>query len=123
MIVDIFVVITAFMLLVKKYLDCDSTAKKIHSISNEQNPIARYFMNKFGIKTTIWLFYAVTVLIVLISVIALYNEYNNTFFKVSFIIMGLFISLVQFSVAQTNRTGRVNSITRKLLNFSNRIKK
>lgn len=54
--------ITAILIIVSKYLDCWTTVHRIKSTSDEQNPIARRLMKKYGIAKVIWGIFILTLL-------------------------------------------------------------
>jgi len=113
-----------------KFFDCWSTAVQMQGPSDETNPLARAAMLRFGPRFTIW---AIFVLVVVIVAIVGGSAYRNAadvpteptvqpvkFLVVwGYIVLGLFISLAQAAVAQTNRTGRFNPISRAVLHVTN----
>ena len=105
----------SFLIILSKFFDCYTTACQIRQIHQEQNPIAQKIMQKIGIKSTIWLIFIVTILIVATSHILLLYCCSSIIFKLIYLIFGFFISSVQFAVAYTNRTKRLNFITKNLL--------
>jgi len=96
-------------------MDCYTTSTQITSVSQERNPIARKFMMRFGIYTTIWGIFGFSVLIVGLSVWFLFDHFDNIVYKISYIALGLVIALTQFAVAITNKTKRLNIFTKYLL--------
>ncbi len=82
----------------------------------ETNPIARKIMNCFGKKNAIW---AIFLLALIIITICSYTAitFNSVIYKISFIILGLLISLIQLSVALTNFGRKYNSITKPIYIF------
>lgn len=110
-------IISAFII-ISKFLDCYTTSSQITAITQEKNPIASKIMERIGIQTTIWGFFGLSALIVSISVWSIFRFYDTLLYKSLYVILGLFISLIQFAVAHTNQTKRLNRITRFLLNKS-----
>lgn len=110
-------IISAFII-TSKFLDCYTTSSQIAAITQEKNPIASKIMERIGIQTTIWGFFGLSALIVSISVWSIFRFYDTLLYKSLYVILGLFISLIQFAVAHTNQTKRLNIITRFLLNKS-----
>ena len=109
------VMIVVILLVISKLMDVLSTLSRIRSVNVESNPIARGLMQKMGIKTSVWLIFLVSLTIILIAgSIALSF---GILYQVFFVLMGLLVSIVQFSVAHSNWTGKGNLITRYLLRF------
>jgi len=112
---NVFIFIVSFLIILSKYLDCYTTSIQITSISQEKNPLAKRIMKRFGIYTTIWGILAFSITIVILSVWFLFAYYDTTIYKTLFIIIGLLVSTAQFSVAHTNKTKRLNIFTKLLL--------
>ncbi len=101
-----------FLLILTKLLDVLSTLRRIRYASNETNPFARKLMYRWGPKATVWF---VFVLAVIIIGVAGYLAYlMGPIFQIAFILVGIFISLVQFAVAAANWSGKDNLITRQV---------
>lgn len=113
---EICIYIVSFLILLSKFMDCYTTSIQIVSISQERNPLARIFMKTFGVQTTIWGIFVLSIIIVSVTVYLLFTYFNTTFYKTLFIITGLLISFAQFAVAHTNKTQRLNVFTKLLLN-------
>lgn len=107
--------IISTLIIASKFLDCYTTSTQITTVAEERNPLARKAMKQFGVKTTIWIIFGLTILIVGVSIWLLFSFYDATFYKVIFIAIGLFVALTQFAVAHTNKTKRLNMFTRFLL--------
>ena len=105
----------SFLILFSKFLDCYTTSSQITSLNQERNPIARKFMKRFGIHKTIWTIFAISIIIVAFLVVLLFLFYNTIFYKITYIVLGTFISFTQFAVAHTNKTKRLNAFTKLLL--------
>lgn len=112
---NISIYITSFLILFSKYLDCYTTSSQITYLSQERNPIARKMMERYGIHTTIWAIFGLAIIIVSLSVWLLFAFYNTTLYKILFILLGTFLALIQFAVAHTNKTKRLNFFTKILL--------
>jgi hypothetical protein len=99
-------------LIITKLLDVLSTLRLLRDPMMETNPIARRLMLRFGMKGTVWLIFIVAIILVATSgVIALYE---GVVYQVAFILVGSFISVIQFAVAYTNWTGADTFITRTI---------
>lgn len=120
-ILDFFVFFSAFLVVLTKFFDCFSTALRIQSIHDEQNPIARKLMNKIGVNTTIWLVFFVYILIVLLSIFLLFYCYNTTFWKALFITLAFLISVIQAAIAHSNYFGKFNRISTIILILFNKL--
>lgn len=103
--------ISSIALVLTKYADCYTTVSHITHIGDEQNAIARRLMQRYGVKTTVWGVWIVTILLVLLSLyVALISE--QIWYHVAYVVIALWISIVQGSVAYTNHTGRYTMVTR-----------
>jgi hypothetical protein len=71
-------------------------------------------MKNIGIKNVIWLTFFVTSLIVIITSWYVLIVSPFYFCQIAFLTIGLLVSIVQFSVAYTNATKKINPITRFL---------
>jgi hypothetical protein len=107
--------VVSCLIILSKFFDCYTTACQIRQIHQERNPIAQKIMQKIGIQSTIWLIFIVTILIVATSHILLLYCYSSIILKLFYVLLGLFIATVQFSVAYTNSTKRLNFITKNLM--------
>lgn len=107
--------IVSFLIISSKFLDCYTTSSQITSTNQERNPIARIIMKRFGIHTTIWTIFSLSIIIVGLAVWLLFTFYNTTFYKALFVSLGVFITFTQFAVAYTNKTKRLNIFTKLLL--------
>ncbi len=102
MIIKSISLVVAILIVVSKFLDCYSTLKGLKKIPNgERNPLARFLMKKIGSNTTIWSVFAFTVIISALSLYYIFTD-ENQIFNISFIIIGLIISILQFLVARSN---------------------
>lgn len=112
---DTLIAIVSILIIFSKFLDCQTTARRITNPMQEQNPITRGLMLRFGTMNVIWAIFIISFLIVLFSLWLVFGVYTSNFHKFTFIIAGTFVSLVQFAVAQTNKTMELNVITKFLL--------
>ena len=112
--------ISASLVVLSKFLDCLTTAWRIRTPTMERNPIARRLMIRFGTHATIWGVFAVSIAITALSLWLVLTFYNTPFYRITFIVIALILSLVQFAVALNNHSGRVNGITRVILKISTR---
>lgn len=116
---NIFSYIVMLLLIITKLLDVSSTIKRITHPSIESNPFAKRLMVRFGIRSTAWGVFGLVVLITLIAGrIALDGQQDLEFLFIGF---GIFVSIVQFSVAQNNWTRKPNLITKWVWKYLNGI--
>jgi amino acid transporter len=115
---DTLIAIVSILIIVSKFLDCQTTASRITNPMQEQNPITRKLMLRFGTMKVIWFIFIISILIVLLSLWLIFGFYTSNFHKLTYIIGGMFVSLVQFAVAHTNKTMELNLITKFLLRKS-----
>lgn len=114
---DIMVFAVALLLILTKALDALSTARRIRHIGQEANPLARWLMERIGVRPAIWLVFLLACGIVVLSVILLYLWFEGTWYKWVFIVAGSLISFVQAAVAESNHKGRTNAVSRWLLRW------
>ena len=112
---DILIAIVSVLIIVSKFVDCQTTARQIKNPMQEQNPITRKLMLRFGTMKVIWSIFIISILIVLLSLWLIFGFYTSIFHKLTYIIGGMFVSIVQFAVAYTNKTMKLNLITKFLL--------
>jgi hypothetical protein len=112
---DTLIAIVSILIIFSKFLDCETTARRITNPMQEQNPITRALMLRFGTMNVIWAIFIISFLIVLFSLWLVFGVYTSNFHKLTFIIGGIFVSMVQFAVAHTNKTMELNLITKFLL--------
>jgi hypothetical protein len=111
---DILIYLVVAALIISKFLDCYTTQLRITSINDETNPLGRWFMNKPGTVTGIWLIFLISVIIIGLSAFLLISLSNERYYQILFILIGTVISIIQFAVAHSNFTGTDNSISSKL---------
>lgn len=112
--------LTAAALILTKFFDCLTTHRRLPSIDAELNPLARKVMLRLGPRATIWMAFAVTVVIVAVvwwPVLRVVRDGAGPIallYGSAFVLLGLAISVIQGAVAWTNHTGRMNRITARL---------
>ena len=106
--------IVSAAIVITKYFDCITTQRKIRSIGMEMNPIARVMMQRIGIKATIWLIFAVTIVITIFCQVWIQLTTESILWDHCYILMGIFTAIVQGATALNNYFGRANMITKKL---------
>jgi len=111
---DIMIFITAFALIISKFLDCWTTQQKIIFPKNEKNKLARGLMENYSPKKVIWGTFLLAGFIVAISTWGILTYYPNPVYKFLFICIGSFITIVQLAVAKHNFTEEPNVITKKI---------
>jgi hypothetical protein len=116
---DYGIYIITFLIILSKYADCHTTATQISAIHQERNPLARKLMHKFGIQPTIWGIFLLSIVITLLSLWLLVAYFNSHPMKLLYILFGALTTIIQFAVAHTNQTKRLNRITRFLLHSRN----
>lgn len=109
---NVLVLFIALLLILTKFLDVMSTLYRIHHASQETNPIAGRWMAKYGVKRVSWGVFVVVVVIVSLATTLVWISPFPNLTKGAYILLGLFISIIQAAVAHTNYSGRYNIITR-----------
>lgn len=112
MIIKLLVYVVIALLVLTKLADVISTLKHIRQAGHESNPLARKMMLRLGTRQAIWLIFLVALVIIAIAGIAALSF--GVVFQVAFILLGLFVAVVQFAVAAANWTGRDNPVTRQV---------
>ena len=105
MVMNILIIITAFLIIVSKFFDCYTTALMSKKVTDkyreEKNPIGRWLMKKLGFHNAIWIVFIFTVIIsLLVSYEVIIS--NDIYYSIAFIVLGAIISIIQFDVARTN---------------------
>ena len=106
--------IVSAAIIITKFFDCITTQRKIRGIGMEMNPIARVMMQRIGIKGTIWLIFAVTIVIMVLCQVWIQLKTESIFWDYCYILMGTFTAIVQGATASNNHFGRPNMITKQL---------
>ena len=115
--------VVSLALVATKFFDCWSTVVHMQGPSDESNPLARAAMVRFGPRVTVWAVFALVVAIVAVVGGSAYRTATDLLVHpnppvlkslgvYAYLVLGMFISLVQAAVGQSNRTGRSNPITR-----------
>lgn len=106
--------ITAILLIATKFLDSYTTDLRLKNIVQERNRFARLLMSKIGVRATIYGIWVLSIMIVAIT-FEIVIRIDTVLYSVSFIALGLSISIIQFMVAHHNYTGKTNFVTKLLL--------
>jgi|GEM_PF-733738 len=107
------------LLVITKFMDTYTTMRRIQGISHETNPVARKLMGRLGVKPAIWAIFGLA--LVIIGLAGWLALHLGAIFQAVFIIVGLFVVVVQASAAQANWTGRQNAVTLWLLGMAGRV--
>ena len=86
----------------------------IRGVAMEFNPIARALMHRLGIKTTIWLAFAITIVVTAISQYLIQYQTDSIPWDCGYILTGGFTALIQGATAVNNYKGRPNFVTKQL---------
>ena len=106
--------IVSVAIIITKFFDCITTQRKIRGIGMELNPIARVMMQRIGIKETIWLIFAVTIIITILCQVWIQIQTESILWDYCYIVTGTFTAIVQGATALNNHQGKANMITKKL---------
>ena len=106
--------VVSIAIIIMKYFDCITTQRKIRGVAMEFNPIARALMHRFGIKTTIWLAFAITIAVTALSQYWIQYQADSILWDYGYILSGGFTALIQGATALNNNQGRPNMVTRQL---------
>ena len=107
------------LLVITKFMDTYTTMRRIQGISHETNPVARKLMGRLGVKPAIWAIFGLAMVIISLAGWLALNL--GAIFQVVFIVVGLFVVVVQAAAAQANWTGRQNAVTLWLLGMAGRV--
>jgi len=110
MILCVYIVVA--LLVLTKLCDVASTLKRLGHPHAETNPIARPAMLRLGTTKTVWIVFALALVIIGLAGWAALN--GCTIMQALFIFVGIAISIVQGSAAHCNWTRRDNAITRRV---------
>ncbi len=109
------VIITCIFLTTTKLADVVSTLRIIKESQQETNPIAQRMMGTIGVKKSVWAVFGIAIIIILAAgTAALLGPLG---YQVAFVVIGIFISVVQAGVSFCNWTGRDNAVSRRVLRF------
>ena len=106
--------VVSIAIIITKYFDCITTQRKIRGVAMEFNPIARGLMHRLGIKTTIWLAFAITIVVTALSQYWIQYQTDSILWDYGYILSGGFTALIQGATALNNHQGRPNMVTRQL---------
>ena len=109
--------IVSAAIIITKFFDCITTQQKIRGIGMEMNPIARVMMQRIGIKGTIWLIFAVTIVITILCQVWIQFTTESILWDYYYMLMGTFTAIVQGATALNNHIGRSNLITKNMFKF------
>ena len=104
-------------IIITKFFDCTTTQRKIKGIGMEMNPIARVMMQRIGIKGTIWLIFAVTIIITILGQVWVQLKTESILWDYSYIVTGTFTVIVQGATALNNHKSKANLITKTMFRF------
>lgn len=115
--------LVAGALIATKFLDCWTTARRMRHPAEELNPLARWFMTRWGPTTAIRGVFLAVVLIVAVVTAGVLRAVGTLDHPgeraigawlgvVGFLVLGSAISALQLAVAHANWTGRTNLLTR-----------
>ena len=113
--------IVSAAIIITKYFDCITTQRKIRGIGMEMNPIARVMMQRIGIKGTIWLIFAVTIIITILCQVWIQLTTESILLDYCYILMGTFTVTVQGATALNNHQGSPNFVTKRLFYLLRRV--
>ena len=106
--------IVSVAIIITKFFDCITTQRKIRGIGMELNPIARVMMQRIGIKETIWLIFAVTIIITILCQVWIQLATESILLDYCYILTGTFTAIVQGATALNNHQGKANMVTKQL---------
>ena len=107
--------LVSIAIIITKYFDCITTQRKIRGVAMEFNPIARRLMHRFGIKTTIWMAFAITIAVTALSQYWIQYQTDSILLDCGYILSGGFTALIQGATAVNNYQGRPNFVTHLIL--------
>jgi hypothetical protein len=113
------VITVSAALVFTKLLDVLSTLRVLAAPQQETNPLAARLMRTLGVRTAVWLVFALACALVGIS--ACLALRGSMVLTVAFCIVGLMVAVVQASVARANFRGRGDAVTRAVLRVHHRI--
>ena len=108
-------------IIITKYFDCITTQKKIRGIGMEMNPIARVMMQRIGIKGTIWLIFAISIIVTILCQVWIQIQTESILWDYCYILTGTFTAIVQGATALNNNQGSPNFVTKRLFYLLRRV--
>jgi len=109
------IIMTIVLLIVTKLMDVISTMTVVRKSHQETNPIARGLMGLMGVRKSAWMVFGFALLI--ITATGWMALSSTLVLQVAFVVVGIFISVVQAGVAACNWTGRDNAVSRNVRGF------
>ena len=106
--------IVSAAIIITKYFDCITTQRKIKGIGMEMNPIAQVMMHRIGIKETIWLIFAITIITTILCQLWIQFKTESILWDHAYIVTGSITATVQAATALNNHQERANFITKQL---------
>ena len=103
--------------IITKWFDCTTTQSKIKGIGMEMNPIARVIMQRIGIKGTIWLIFAITIVMTILGQVWIQLKTESILWYYCYILMGTLTAIVQGATALNNHKSKANLITKTMFRF------
>ena len=113
--------IVSAAIIITKYFDCITTQKKIRGIGMEMNPIARVMMQRIGIKGTIWLIFAISIIVTILCQVWIQVQTESILWDYCYIVTGTFTAIVQGATALNNHQGSPNFVTKRLFYLLRRV--
>lgn len=114
------ILVTALMVLTK-FFDCWTTNRAITHPLQEQNPMARWLMEKLGTAVGIWGIFFLSVIIVGLSLVIVLGPLNFLVCQISYLMIGSVVAMLQGAVAISNFTGKYNPFTRVIQRLFGRL--
>ena len=102
----------AILLVSTKILDVLTTLFRINNAHDENNPFAQRLMNILGIHKTIFIVFIIAMMIIAATTYEALT--TKSYFQIVFVIIGIFISIVQGAVAHSNWYGVENIVTKQI---------
>ena len=109
--------IVSAAIIITKFFDCITTHRKIRGIGMEMNPIARVMMQRIGIKGTIWLIFATTIIVTILCQVWIQIQTESILWDYCYIVTGTFTAIVQGATALNNHKSMANLITKTMFRF------
>ena len=109
--------IVSAAIIITKFFDCITTQRKIRGIGREMNPIARVMMQRIGIKGTIWLIFAITIIVTILCQVWIQIQTESILWDYCYIVTGTFTAIVQGATALNNHKSKANLITKTMFRF------
>ena len=109
--------IVSAAIIITKFFDCITTQGKIRGIGMEVNPIARVMMQRIGIKGTIWLIFAITIIVTILCQVWIQIQTESILWDYCYIVTGTFTAIVQGATALNNHKSKANLITKTMFRF------